>query len=182
MNLLVRTIQVHVPAFIRRKKLLELFDLTAAAFRGEAPVLEGLGYEECLLQYAQFTRQEAEKAIQQGCDREAKGRLYQSALQMGQNLRKSFRISTTADAMDMARILYRGLRIDFSGTSQGEITIRRCFFSQFYSSVVCDVISALDSGVMAGLAGGGQLVFSQRITEGKDCCKACLMRPREGRF
>ena len=33
-------------------------------------------------------------------------------------------------------------------------------------------MSAMDRGLLAGLAGGGDLIFSQRITEGYTCCRA----------
>ena len=33
-------------------------------------------------------------------------------------------------------------------------------------------MSAMDRGLLAGLAGGGELAFSQRITEGHPCCRA----------
>jgi general L-amino acid transport system permease protein len=29
-------------------------------------------------------------------------------------------------------------------------------------------------GLLAGLAGGGELVFIERITEGQPCCRACF--------
>ncbi len=77
--------------------------------------------------------------------------------------------------MVMGRILYRALKIDFRGISSGEIEISRCYFSQFYSPQICELISSLDEGILAGLAGDGRLTFSQRITEGRDCCKALFV-------
>ena len=76
--------------------------------------------------------------------------------------------------MDAARWLYRVLGIAFQGTADGAITIRRCAFSDVYSGPVCRLISALDRGVLAGLAGGGQLTFQTRLTEGAAVCRACF--------
>ena len=155
---------------------MELFNCTALAFECGIPQLEGLSFDECLEKYALFTKEEVEKSIQQGNDLQTiKNRLYQNAFRLGEKLRKRFHVTTIEEVMTMSRILYRTMEIEFHGTVQGEITINRCFFSRFYSSQVCQVISSLDEGVIAGLSGGGQLIFSERITEGKDCCKACLV-------
>jgi hypothetical protein len=176
MNIRLKIAEIYVPTFIKKAKLEELFDCTAAAFNCPVPPLKGLSFDKCLVKYAEFTREEAEKALQSGHDlHQIKQRLYQNAYRLGQNLRKSFHITTTQDVMTMGRILYRVIGIDFQGTVQGEMTINHCFFSKFYSSQVCQVISSLDEGVFAGLSGGKQLVFSQRITEGQNCCKASFM-------
>jgi len=154
----------------------ELFNCTALAFECGIPQLEGLSFDECLEKYALFTKEEVEKSIQQGNDLQTiKNRLYQNAFRLGEKLRKRFHVTTIEEVMTMSRILYRTMEIEFHGTVQGEITINRCFFSRYYSRQVCQVISSLDEGVIAGLSGGGQLIFSERITEGKDCCKACLV-------
>jgi hypothetical protein len=103
---------------------------------------------------------------------EIRRRLYEGAYRMGEELRRAFRVTNTADAMAAARVLYRALGIDLRATPSGEITIHRCFFSQYYSSPVCQVIASLDEGLFAGLSGGGQLAFTRRITEGHGCCTA----------
>ena len=76
--------------------------------------------------------------------------------------------------MALGRLVYAAIRIDFRGTELGDVTVNRCFFSSFYSAQVCQVISSLDAGLLAGLTGGAQLTFSERITEGADRCRACL--------
>ena len=80
--------------------------------------------------------------------------------------------------MAAARMVYELLDIDFRGTGQGEITVRRCAFSDIYSAEVCWLVSALDTGLLAGLSGGDRLEFSQRITES---APTCLARLRPGR-
>lgn len=173
MKVLLNIAQIYIPTWIKKAKLNELLGCTAAAFNCPVPSFNKLSYDDCLVKYAEFTREEAEKALRSGHElHQIKRNLYQNAYQLGQNLRKSFHITTTQDVMTMGRILYRVIGIDFQGTGQGEIIISQCFFSQFYSSQVCQLISSLDQGLLAGLAGGGQLVFSQRITEGQSCCQA----------
>jgi hypothetical protein len=108
---------------------------------------------------------------------EIQRRLYDGAYRMGQELRRTFRVASTADALAAARVLYRALGIDLRAAPGGGITVRRCFFSRYYSGPVCQVIASLDEGLFAGLSDGGQLSFTQRITEGSDCCKADFRLP-----
>jgi len=168
--------QIYIPQCVKKRKLKELFSCTASAFECNPPEIQGLSFGECLEKFASFTKVETERSIRQGKDLQIiKSRLFQNAFRIGENLRNKFRVTTIEEVMIMSRILYGILEIDFHGAAQGEITIKRCFFSNKYSSQVCRVISSLDEGVIAGLSGGGQFEFSERITEGKDCCKARLI-------
>jgi len=173
MNIRLKLAKISVPGFMKKKILDELFLLTADAFQSEMPDLKGRSFKERLDRYARFTQGEAEKALFQGRDLQGiKNRLFQSAQSLGRKLRKSFRISTTEEVMAAARILYLAIGIDFWGNDQGEIAIRRCLFSRYYSPDVCALISSLDEGILAGLASGGELSFEQRLTEGKNSCRA----------
>lgn len=170
--MLLKLLQVYIPEFIKNQKLIELFRLTADAFQIELPELRGLSFAECLAKYAEFTKQQAESYLQS--DRpieDVKFRLYQNSFILGQNLRKSLRIITFAEAVTALKIIYKVIGIDFQCDQQGEIVIKQCFFSKYYSGEVCMLISSLDEGLAAGLSGGGRLGFNQRITEGNCCCK-----------
>ncbi len=57
----------------------------------------------------------------------------------------------------------------------GEIVITRCAFSRVYAPAICEFISALDAGIVAGLTGGTTLVFTERITAGAPACRARLI-------
>ena len=82
-----------------------LFQATAEAFNCPAPALEHLSFEECLRAYALFTREQAEKALQSGCDMQAlKTQFYRNAYPLGAKLREWF-------AVDTMEFLYRGGRI-----------------------------------------------------------------------
>ena len=133
--------------------------------------------------YARFTAVQAEEYIQRGEDLASlEARLHRNAHRLGQRLRERFGITRQTDVMALASILYHIIDIDFEGSPQGDIVIRRCYFSQFYSPRVCGLISALDEGLLVGLAGGGTLTFTERITQGCDACKArflnqtCILR------
>jgi hypothetical protein len=176
-NLLIAAANIYTPAPIRRKGLLELFAVTATAFECEAPRVAGLPYNEMLRAYARFTAEQAGRALERGADLpEIRDRLYAGACRMGGELRRAFRITSTADALAAAEVLYRALGIDLRATPQGEcgaeVTVRRCLFSDYYSGSVCRLIASLDGGLFAGLSDGGQLAFNQRITEGCESCKA----------
>ena len=173
MNMLLALALVYVPPTIKKARLLELFEATADAFQCQPPSYDGLSFRQNLEQYAIFTRDKAEEAIRLGKEMEVKPRLYQNASSIARNIKKSLRINSPADVMQAGRVIYRILNIDFRGNSDGRIIIRRCFFSSYYSGDVCRVISSLDEGLMEELS-GGTFRFSQRITEGAECCRARL--------
>jgi hypothetical protein len=175
MSLALRLLDGQVPAVARRAALRELFATTAAGFGCPVPPLDGLDADALLRRYAQFTREQAEAALRDGQDLPAlSDRLERGARTLGARLRAGLRLRTTEDAMAAARMLYGLLDIDLRGARDGEITVRRCAFSDVYSAEVCRLVGALDSGLLAGLAGADRLEFTQRITEGAPCCLARL--------
>jgi hypothetical protein len=167
--------QFYVPPSIRKRKLQQLFQATAEAFQYPAPPLSDLNAPEILTRYAKFTRERAKETIQQCRETEVKKRLFQNSLEMGLRLREDFKVGSVNEIMRMARIVYKILGIDFQGCQSGEILVRRCFFSSYYTSGICRLISSLDEGLMTGLSNGGELEFSARITEGNSCCRANLL-------
>jgi hypothetical protein len=173
MNLALSILELYIPESMKRKMLTGLFDITSRAFRAAPPQVKGLSVADMLEAYAVFTQEEAEKILAGGQDlKTVKTRLYGPALALGLKLRKRFRLKHPEDVMRMCKILYKTLGISFEGGVNGEVTIAHCFFSRSYTDRICRVISSLDEGVAAGLSGGGKLDFYQRITEGRDCCKA----------
>ena len=157
-----------------------LFSATADAFQTAPPSFGGLSFDESLTQYARFTREQADNAIRLGSETEVQSRLFQNAHRIGRQFRRDFKVNA-AEVMRMGALVYKMLGIDFHGEPGGDIVIRRCFFSGYYSSQVCRLISSLDEGLLVGLAGGGRLTFTQRITEGNECCLAHLQAGRSPR-
>jgi hypothetical protein len=164
-----------MPFGIRRRALEQLFARTAAAFGTPVPPARWRGARGRLLEYARFTRARAEKALRRGEDLAALDRrLYRAAYGLGARYRLQLGVRSISGAMAAARLIYRSLGIDFQGSPDGEVTTRQCGFARMYTPQVCGLISALDRGLMAGLARGGELRFRQRITEGAESCRACL--------
>jgi hypothetical protein len=164
-----------MPFGVRRRALEKLFARTAAAFGTPVPSSRRRGTSGRLLEYARFTRVQAEEAMRRGEDLAALDRrLYRAAYSLGAGYRLQLGVRSVRGAMAAARLIYRGLNVDFHGSTDGEVVIRRCGFASMYTPQVCRLISALDRGLMAGLARGGELRFRQRLTEGADRCLACL--------
>jgi hypothetical protein len=173
MNLAGQTLRFYVPEFVRRRALRELFESTAEAFGVSMPAPGDASAEELLNRYAAFTAEQATAALRSRSDLSViRERLYASAYAVGRRLRHALGVTSTRDAMLAARAMYGMMRIDFVPSPEGDIRIPYCFFSWFYSSRVCKVMSALDQGLLAGLNGGGKLEFRQRITEGAAFCAA----------
>jgi hypothetical protein len=163
----------YLPAWLRRRKLEELLLLTARAFDSPPPSSQGLSRAELLRKFAEFSREMAEKALDSPAGSvTAERRLFNGALGLGREIGRTLRVSTPHEAMRAARILYRCLGIDFRGSAEGDIIIRSCHFSRSYSPAVCRLMSSLDAGILSGLAGGGGLEFAERLTEGRDRCRA----------
>ena len=174
MGLLLTASRIYLPQFIQKRKLETLFAATADAFQVSVPLTGGLSLEACLKLYAQFTREQSDKAFQRGNESAIKSRLFRNAYQIGKQLKSDFSINTAEEVMRLSAVLYKILRIEFQGGPQGNIIINSCFFSSCYSDSVCRLISSLDEGLLSGLSGGGKLSFSQRITGGNSCCLAYL--------
>jgi len=168
-------LETHMPACVRKRALWALFRATARAFDRPVPPLAGLSADECLFRYAQFTEGQVAELLQDGDDLPAvQERLYRNAYELGRACKRASRIRTVEDAMALGRVLYRLLDIELQGDEGGDVVINRCYFSRFYSGQVCQVMSAMDRGLFAGLSDGRQLVFFARITEGQAWCQAHL--------
>jgi hypothetical protein len=166
----------YIPVFIKKRELKKLFLLAESAFERKAPSLEGLPFNDCLTEFALFTKTSVDQVRNRGEELSAvQARLFQQAYEYGKLWRKRLGIASMKEAMRGGRILYRVIGIDFQGTDMGVIVISKCLFSKYYSPGACEIISSLDAGMMAGLSDSEHLSFSQRITEGFDSCKANMI-------
>jgi hypothetical protein len=178
LNLLLSLAGVYLPAPFAKSRLDRLIVATADAFQSSAPDTDGLSYDESLTAFAIFSRDQTEACLNlPGKPDAVRGRLFEAAQSIGQDLRREFRVATGQDVASALRISYKALDIKFEGAGYGEAVIPRCFFSAYYSGPVCRVMQALDQGLACGLSLGGRLTFTSRITEGSPCCRAVLQPP-----
>ncbi len=165
----------YSPGLVKQAMLRHLVRLTAAGFQAKPPFQSIFGYRRQLHSYAGFSREQAETVLSDPQKSEAvSASLYQAALALGAHLRRGFGIKKDQEAMALWCALYHLLGIEMTWKAQDEISITRCFFQTYYSSDVCQLISALDKGLAAGLLPGRQLIFCQRLTEGDSCCRGRL--------
>ena len=164
---LLRRLERHTPALLVSVQLQILLNLAARAFHAPGKSVWRHAPAKALREYAEFTA----RCTLCGAKPE---NLYREAFDLGNRLR---RLTGFTDAEDIERLifyLYRNLQITMSGHLPGEITVRKCYFSGFYAPEQCTLMSAVDSGVMSGLLGGGTLTFTERITGGHKICAACF--------
>ena len=155
-------------ALFRRIALQQLMNLTARAFNKPAKRVWTLPNDKALRVYAEYTRDN----LKGGVDDQLLQRMNEEAYKMGRLLRKVFFLKKQACIERFTIALYRNIGIELEGRIPGQLCFRRCFFSQYYTPEICLAASALDDGIIQGLAGCGQLTFQQRITEGCKCCMA----------
>jgi hypothetical protein len=172
MSLRLSAARIFLPPFLRKKYLGKLFRLTAEAFGVPVPAFKGMSEEARLLLFASFTRENALRILAAGNAAAGGEMLYRNARALGEEILKSLGVRTFADALAAARLLYRAIGIDFEGAPDGTVVIRSCRFAASYTPEVCGLVSALDRGMLAGLAGGGDLRFISRLTNGNDSCRA----------
>ncbi len=159
--------------FGARLELRVLTRRTAEVFGEKAPRVAGRSATERLKNYAVLTASGAERALRSGQDLMLLHReLYQMAERLGSRVRRWTRPRDERDCATILEMLYRHLGITMREETPGRFRVSACFFSATYTPEVCAVISAIDQGVFAGVCGGGTLEFRERITEGKEACRA----------
>jgi hypothetical protein len=174
-NLRLAAARVALPLGARRREIRRLLARTADAFGRPLPPWEARSARGLLTQYALFTREQAEAALEGlGDVQTLERRLFAAASALGAGYRLRLGVRCFRDAVAAARLIYAALGIDFSSGPDGEVEIRRCAFAAFYTPRICALISALDRGLLAGLTAGGELQFRERLTEGAPACRASL--------
>jgi hypothetical protein len=167
-----RLFSLPVPGFVKKRCLALLARITAEAFDATAPESRRLSYPAYLSRYADFTSESAEALLRSGADPSpVQARLFSGARELGSRLRAALGLRTREEALKVARALYRMIRIDFRPCGSGRFTVGSCSFSSRYTPSVCRLISSMDAGLLSGLAGGGDLAFRRRITEGAAFCE-----------
>ena len=163
-------------SLFRRMELQALMNLTARALGVPAERIWTRRHEDALRAYAAFTAGH----LQGGVSPEILQRMNDEAARMGRRLRKLFRLKDPSETERFIFALYDHIGIAMEGRIPGEIFVSRCYFSTYYTPVVCLAASSLDEGIIRGLAGEGQLRFSRRLTEGCVRCQATFFN-KEGK-
>ena len=166
------------PKFIAKIELQLLMNLTSRIFKQKSRCLWMFGYDKALRLYAQYTK-ELLLSRRVGDDESLQRRMREEAYKTGSLLRRVTGLKSRSDLERLVFLLYKNIGIEMSGDIPGNIYVSRCYFSDFYDPKMCQVISGLDSGIISGLYGGGKLMFTERITEGCVCCRACFKQNKD---
>lgn len=152
----------------RRIEIQLLMNLTARAIGKPASRTWTRNNDEALKAYAEFSRDNLQGTVNQ----QILQQMNQEAFKAGRMLRKLMCLGKQDSIERVAIALYQNIGIELEGHLPGQLCFRRCYFSHFYTPQLCQAASALDDGILRGLAGNGRLTFQQRITEGCQCCLA----------
>ena len=101
-------------------------------------------------------------------------RIFGEAYRLGRRIRRITGFSCREDRERLVFYLYGNIGIKVSGCLPGEILIPSCYFANVYTPQECGRMSRMDWGLIAGICGGGKLVFKERLTQGCGRCRAVL--------
>jgi hypothetical protein len=116
---------------------------------------------------------------------QARKKLFNTGQILGQKAKKDLNIkNSTSDILNAAKILYKILGINFKAKKINKTTylmiINRCSLSKHYKNSTCQILSAVDEGVLSGLNPQYKMQFQKRITQGAPKCKAKITIVKEG--
>lgn len=109
--------------------------------------------------------------------------MFKEGLSLGHKFRNILGVSNKVeDLIAASKILYKVLGIEFSvkeinntnNDTEMLMIVNRCTLSEYYTSDTCMILSAADEGVVQGLNPHIKMNFTERITEGAQCCLASL--------
>lgn len=164
---LLSRMEKHTPRFFYRIQIQALADLAADSFGRERIRISRGSHAQALKEYAQFT-----ELCMETCTADPE-RLFRDAYDLGAKVRRLSGLTDRSDLQKLVFQLYRNIDIFMVGELPGEISVLGCYFSRFYTPRQCELMSCVDSGIVSGIFGGGELTFSRRITEG---CESCVAR------
>lgn len=165
---LLDKLEQKTPGYLASAEIQILLDTTARAFGVKGKRVWHRPPKRALREYAEFTA----SCMSRGSADPA--RLYEESFRTGSMVRRITGFCSPGDIADLVFYLYGNIGIGMNGSIPGEVSVRNCYFSRYYSPEQCAVMSSVDSGMIAGIAGGGKLEFTERITEGSSMCRACF--------
>jgi hypothetical protein len=103
--------------------------------------------------------------------------LFPAGVRLGTGAREQLGVGDTdGDLERAARLLYKALGIDFTleHRADGTMTmhVHRCALAGHYMPEACEILSAADEGVVAGLSPKHSMRFEERMTTGNAECRA----------
>ncbi len=172
----VLTILEHnTPEFIKKIEIQILLNTTAKGFGTRAIRVWDKSYKGALAIYKEYTKYAIKYSVK--CDNKDgfnSRKLYYYAFKTGSLVSLITGFTEKDDIERLVFYLYKNIEIDMRGNIPGNIYVSKCYFAKSYKPYECRIMSLVDSGVIAGINGGGRLGFTQRITEGCSNCKACF--------
>lgn len=172
---LLRSLERRTPDIIASVEIQILLDTTARAFSVKSKCVWNHRPQRALREYSDFTV----SCMKRGeADAE---RLYAESFRTGSMIRRVTGFRSSRDIEELVFYLYSNIGIAMEGSIPGEVIVRKCWFSRSYTPEQCLVMSSVDSGIIAGIAGGGRLDFTERLTQGNSCCRACFNRAERGK-
>ena len=176
MSVRLTLLRLHLPAPVRRAILRELIAAIARAFERPRPPTSGLSSEELLACAIDVSHRWSEDALGGAAHRsEVEERLFSEAFALGLRAKRRLRIETEEEGLSAARVLYEAIGIELRAGRAGALVVPRCAFARTYGPGVCELMSAMDSGLIAGLTGAAGLRFIERLTEGAPACRALVL-------
>jgi hypothetical protein len=176
MSVRLALLRLHLPALVRRAILRELIAAIARAFERPCPPISDLSAEELLACAIDVSNRWSEDTLGAAADRsQAERRLFSEAFALGRRANRRLRIETEEEGLAAAGVLYEAIGIEFRPGRAGAIVVPRCAFARVYEQGVCELMSAVDSGLIAGLTGAAGLRFTERLTEGAPACRALVL-------
>ena len=170
-----------VPPPIRKLVLKRIITIVASAGAWDPPLTRGLSEKHLRKQLALFSNARIGQALSFGGDLPTiENRLYLESRKLGAEIRTRLNIRTEEEVFSVSQAMYKLLGIDMIIAENREIIIPHCYFSGYFSPDICRVMGKIDAGFVAGLSGGGTLLFKYRITEGRECCRAYLCFEEKG--
>ena len=167
-------LNVELPDVAKKMVVQRLMNLFADTFDVEAPCIKHVPYERGLWAFREFSAVCIEEALADAAYARAKAaELERNALDLGSKLRAIVRPADDA-LVDFVSWGYRIIGIEVTGSIPGELVFSRCYFAERYVPAVCALMSAFDSGMVCGFSGCDRLMFSTRITQGCDLCRAAV--------
>lgn len=170
-RILIKKLRKRTSKIYRNIQLQELLWLTAKAFGVKSKWI--LFSKNPLEQYMLFSKKAMAKEVDLA-------RVFDISYKFGKDLRACTGLSEADDLKELVYLLYQYIGIDMVGQLPEEFLIKKCYFSNFYNPDGCQKMSAMDSGIIAGiyseLIPKSRLIFSERLTEGCSHCKASFQQ------